>query len=609
MIIHYTKEEKKMVNELFDKYEKLLNEKSEEIDRLDTTKGLKFPDIVYPTPPVYPEGKNATKKALDKYDQEYKEYRQEINRLNAENERITQEWLASGTPEWRQAREDLRAIQDEFSRERRKLVSKIERDHFDQLNRDSERIIDHARSQAEELISNRYSYYKKIIETGVHDGTKVTGFSSRDLRVEGSEIWLDTQTIIEDCKECMKLHYEFFRDNPEGTAKIDHVISDVVFGSPYVSSTKGTLFATIKIKKTRKPRSKKELPSYSDDIVENFFMFSTTPSKDTLFNLMSSDGDVRATAKNINSVGHRKQAKLLIQDNSRMIQVRTENAETIIEILGSACQKINGRTAKKILHFIESELYQRTYYKGKMNDDVVSFPLQKMVDKRLYTSVQNARRAFYDASNVLTALRVSATLKNGKKEISTKEGNARIVLFPTMLVENGQCVVRLNRDINWSPFLKDFFLMPDSWWALPDNASDLEYKIFREIRLHKRKVDKDGSLTFNISLQTVATWLSLPLNTKNPKRDVKDPIEIAVKQITDSLDKKNFKINIKTDLNAPLKEYLTGYLEISINGVYTKNLLELKDKQQDRIDKAIKKKEEIVKEASIRSLAETMKTE
>ena len=242
-----------------------------------------------------------------------------------------------------------------------------------------------------------------------------------------------------------------------------------------------------------------------------------------------------------------------------------------------------------------------------MNDDVVTFPLQKLVDKKLYTSVKNARRAFYDASNVLTALRVSATLKSGTKEVSIGDGNARVVLFPTMLVENGQCFVRLNRDINWSPFLKDFFFMPDSWWALPDNASDLEYKIFRSVRLNKEKLDRNGVLVFNIGLSTVATWLNLPLKTKNPKHNVKDPIEIAVKQISDSLDPNNFKIKIKSDLNASLTQYLSGYLEITIGGVYTQNLIEINEKQTKRIEQSVRRKNSIVKEASIRKLTEQMK--
>ena len=121
------------------------------------------------------------------------------------------------------------------------------------------------------------------------------------------------------------------------------------------------------------------------------------------------------------------------------------------------------------------------------------------------------------------------------------------------------------------------------------------------------KIDESGSLTFNVSLSSVATWLDLPLETKNPKHNVKEPIEKAVKQIAESLDPNNFKIEIKTDLNASLSQYLTGYLEITIGGAYTQNLFDMNEKQQARIDRATRRKEALKKEATIRKIVEQMK--
>ena len=88
---------------------------------------------------------------------------------------------------------------------------------------------------------------------------------------------------------------------------------------------------------------------------------------------------------------------------------------------------------------------------------------------------------------------------------------------------------------------------------------------------------------------------------------MKDPIETAVKQISDSLGPNNFKIEIKTDLNASLTQYLSGYLEITIGGVYTQNLIGINEKQTKRIEQAVRRKDAIIKEASIRKLTEQMK--
>lgn len=614
MIVKLTAQDRKQIEKIEADYDRRISEIEALIEKIAPAKELdekKERDLQKKRPKM-PDPVDYTDDGSPVYAEEALEaWRVENDKINAEIDQLFNDWLASGSQEWRDARSErvrlITAKSDAFN----SYYKEVEKREFLKIAGDREKIIQSAEAQVILLIENRFNGYQKIIETQKNsDGEKISGFSARDLRVDGLEIWLDAPTIVKDCKDSLLvLHYEALKDDQKAIRTIDDMIFKIVADSPKTSSDKGVLGAMIKFKKPKKSRSKKNLPTFSENVAQEFFMFATTPAKDIFFNLLSNDGDVKETAQKMNAVSKRKSAKIFTGENSRAIQVETANSQTIIELLGSACQKVNSRTAKKILHFIESELYQRTYYKGKMNDDVVTFSLQKMVDKKLYTSVQNARRAFYDASNVLTALRVSATLKSGKREVSISDGNARIVLFPTMLVENGQCIVRLNKDINWSPFLKDFFLMPDSWWALPDNASDLEYKIFRAVRLNKEKLRKDGSLSFNISLKSVATWLNLPLNTKNPKRNVKDPIETAVKQIVESLDPNNFKIEIKTDLNATLTQYLEGYLEITIGGVYTQNLIDLNKKQQARIEKNVRRKEEIVKEASIRKLTEAMKEE
>jgi len=612
MIVKFTAQDKKQIERLHSDYAKKIAEAEALIEKLAPAQDFdeEKEREIQSRRPKMPDPIRYDDDGTPIYSEEsLKPYNAEMKKINDEINQLFEAWLDSGAPGFREARKERSRLISEQSDAINALFKQIERREFSKLGGDRAKIIQSARDQVNLLIDNRFNSYQEKIRTHRDaDGDLITGFSGCDLRVDGEKIYLDQATIIDDCKRSLlTLHYEALSHDQEAIREIDDIVLTIVTDSPKTSSNKGVLGAMIEFKRKKKPRSSKKLPTFSESIDQEFFMFSTTQAKDIFFNLLSNDGDVKETAQKINAVSKRKEAKIFTGENSRALQVETNNSQTIIEILGSACQKVNSRTAKKILHFVESELYQRTYYKGKMNDDVVTFPLQKMVDKKLYTSVQNARRAFYDASNVLTALRVSASVSAGKKEVSITDGNARVVLFPTMLVENGQCFVRLNKDINWSPFLKDFFLMPDSWWALPDNASDLEYKIFRSVRLNKEKLDRDGVLTFNISLSTVATWLNLPLNTKNPKRNVKDPIETAVKQIADSLDPNNFKIEIKTDLNASLTQYLSGYLEITIGGVYTQNLIGINEKQQDRIEKAVRRKDAIIKEATIRKLTEQMK--
>lgn len=505
-------------------------------------------------------------------------------------------------------------IIDDKEKAVKELLKAFEKREFEKICENSEKIISSAGEQINLLLDNCVDRFTRLIKTGRNkSGDPISAFYSSDLRVSDNGIWIDATAFFQHCKNnLLSLHYNELRKSNDliDIQKIDDVILNTIANDSRISSDKGVLGEVFFIKKKKKSRSKKIIPTFSEEDLQKFFIFSTTTAKNTIYDILLSDGDVKKTAETINSVSKKNSAQIYIGESNRAIQVETANALTVIEILGND-QRIKSRTAKKILHFIESEIYQHTYYNGQMNDDVVTFPLKKMVDKGLYTSVNNARRAYYNASDILTALRVSVTLKSrkGNKDVSLQDGNGRVVLFPSMIVSNGQCFVRLNEDINWAPLLKDFFLMPDSWWSLPDNASDLEYKIFRSARMKSNKLKKDGTLTFNMSLKSVAAWLNLPLKTKNPKRNVKQPIEVAVNQINESLDPNSFKIKIQTDLKSSIEEYLNGYLEITMGGIYVDNLIDINKKQQALIEKNIKKKEEIVKEASIRKLTETMKTD
>ena len=256
MIIHFTTEERVKLDDLFEKYERLLGEQEAKVDRLrDPNDEPKEPEIESPIAPIYP--KKETKKALAEYQKAFTEYQAKVRERNAEVTRLFDEWLAQGSEEWRQARDEYFRLQDEFLRERQKLLSEIERTHFAQLGGDKKKIIADARSQASELIINRYEEYKKIAQTGTHNGEELTGFSARDLRVDGSELWLDAQEIADDIRQCLRLHYEALRDDPDGISQLDKVIRDVLVKNPHVSGNKGekggklTFERMISVKTTR----------------------------------------------------------------------------------------------------------------------------------------------------------------------------------------------------------------------------------------------------------------------------------------------------------------------------------------------------------------------
>lgn len=416
MIIHFSVEERQQFEDLREKYEALLEDKSAQIDSLrDPADELIEPDIVVPKAPEYP-GKKASKKALAEFEKAYKEYKEKLDAHNEEVDRVFNEWLARGSEEWRQAREDYFNLQEEYSRERQKLFSEIERKHFAMLGGDRELIIENARSQATELITNRYNYYKKIAETGLSDsGEPLTGFSARDLRVDGSEVWLDTQAIIDDIRSCLRLHYEALRDDQEGREMIDQAIKDVVSKSKYVSSKKGKLGETltfdngISVRATRPTTFLTPIDKISNKAFEGAFadgeetgvaIISRAKSRKTIYTMVSIDF---SELENVQISGRRELTAFDREVHDAIITLYVEGGNTYITvnmIYQTMTGKQNAHCSSKQAEAISDSITKLMFSHVKIDASD-----EARLDKRV-------TRAKYD-SNAINAKRVTISV-NGQ---------------------------------------------------------------------------------------------------------------------------------------------------------------------------------------------------
>lgn len=416
MIIHFTVEERKQLDELHDKYEKLIAEKEAEIDRLrDPADEPEEPDIVVPKAPDFP-GAKASKKALAEYEKALNDYKAKVEAHNEEFDRVFNEWLSRGSEEWRQARDEYFNLQDEFSRERQKLLAEIERKHFAQLGGDRDMIVENARSQATELISNRYNYYKKIAETGLSDmGEPLTGFSARDLRVDGAEIWLDTQQIIDDIKACLRLHYEALRDDQEGRDMIDQVIKEVVSKSKYVSSKKGKVGEMlnfeneISVRATRPTTFITPIDKISNKAFEGAFangeetgvaVISRAKSRKTIYTMVSID---ISELENVQISGRRELTAFDREVHDAIITLFVEGGNTYITtnmIYQTMTGKQNAHCSSKQAEAISDSITKLMFSHVKIDASA-----EAKLDKRV-------TRAKYD-SNAINAKRVTISM-NGQ---------------------------------------------------------------------------------------------------------------------------------------------------------------------------------------------------
>ena len=160
-----------------------------------------------------------------------------------EVDQLFESWLDSGAPGFREARKEYTRLISEHYDAIDALFKQFERREFSKLGGDRKKIIQSAREQVKLLIDNRFNGYQRRIATQRNeDGEPLSSFSARDLRVDGEKIYLDTVTIIQDCKRSLlALHYEALSHDQEAIREIDDIVLEIVTDSPKTSSDKGVL--------------------------------------------------------------------------------------------------------------------------------------------------------------------------------------------------------------------------------------------------------------------------------------------------------------------------------------------------------------------------------
>ena len=256
MIVTLTKAEQARIDEIEAKYAKLIADCEEDIERLrpddpepdeareKEIQAMRLPEPIELRPkpidfnndyniPVY------DKKELEAYraTPEYQAYRASNDAANKAFDEWFTAWEEAGSDEWKAARKRHLELIDELNQARNRFYSQAEKRQFSELKGDPERIIKDAKKQIELLIKNRYE------DARLHQAAGEV-FSIYYLRVDGDRLYLDSQTLIKDSAEVLKLHYDFFKDDPEGTQTIKTIVLDAIASSPYTGS-KGVLFARV----------------------------------------------------------------------------------------------------------------------------------------------------------------------------------------------------------------------------------------------------------------------------------------------------------------------------------------------------------------------------
>lgn len=257
-----------------------------------------------------------------------------------------------------------------------------------------------------------------------------------------------------------------------------------------------------------------------------------------------------------------------------------------IELTLTNADKLKGKCVKKCFAFLLTMSNKQKF------SPVISFSLQELVDRGMYSSLDNARRGLKSALDTLQNIKFRGTIKKGKKnEISQAEAG---VLFYHYKIKNNFVEVSVNENFNIEFIASYYALFPQYAYSLTNsNAFDLCEYIFMRARQNTAAIKRDNK--FNISFKRIRELLALPTQEEieakgskwKPKQYVIDPILTAIKDIQEAAKASNNTevsfVTRKMCENKHLCDFLEGYLEVSFEGEMHEKLSKIATLQEKRI--------------------------
>lgn len=342
---------------------------------------------------------------------------------------------------------------------------------------------------------------------------------------------------------------------------------------------------------------------------KDFFNLPNSPATDTIMKVLGAGPNLSSLKTRGKEVNHNQTIEVLHKGNKRQVVVSSDASTVTVELSDIDMLLGSNKAAKKMLVYTLIKMNDQAFSDGAMRRNYVQFPLQELIDIGYYKTPQSARRGFKDSTGVLTSLKVKGTLQKGKKK--SLEQYRLEVLFTGADITKGVCTIFLNERVNWGFVATFYTILPKYYFVLPNKASDLLYYIFYLARQNIKDIEKRGY--FNISMMAVHSRLNLPsiADTKNPDRDIRQPIEEAIEAIEAESDgNSEFKITPYYDDKSNIATFLSnGYLKVELSGDYAKTFIALSKETEKQIKAAEKRREAIIDKAKANNLAKKLERE
>ena len=261
-----------------------------------------------------------------------------------------------------------------------------------------------------------------------------------------------------------------------------------------------------------------------DSFYNPFLNSPSGPVTEALMRLFISHGDVKRIKERRKNVNHSQNVKVTAQNKGAKegaARIVFSNNASEVKIYLSDIDKISGnnKAARKMLTYALIKVNEQAYSSHVLKRNFIQFGISDLVNAGLYQTPQSARVGFKNSADILTSLKISGTLKKGKKEITQNAGE---VLFTGWRAGtgDGSCVLFINERISWDFVAAFYTILPRYCFRLPARSFDLLYYIFYQARQHYEDIEKRGY--FTISMKAIQERLNLPdENSRNADRDIR----------------------------------------------------------------------------------------
>lgn len=333
---------------------------------------------------------------------------------------------------------------------------------------------------------------------------------------------------------------------------------------------------------------------------KDFYNVPTSTATNLILETLGAGEDIADLPDRKRQVNHGTSLEVLENGKSRRVVLSGNKAQVVIELDDIDRLTGSNKPAKKLFVLSLIKANEQAIHGGHLTRDYISFPLQELVDIGFYKSLRSARTGFKTGMDTLTSFKIRGHIQKTKKKGFSID--ALEVLFTGARIEKNQCFVRLNYAIDWGFIVQYFTILPKYYFALPNRASDLLLYIYYLARQHTRDIEERGY--FTIGFRAIQHHLQLPSEnaTKNPQRDIKDPIDAAIEQIEDEhsrhYNNMDFNLLPVCDEAATISEYLdNGYLKVSLKGDFAKTFIEISRETAKQIETAKRRQARITEKA------------